>query len=232
MRITRAIAFMTLLLAACTRDADVETPPKVIANGDLEIVAQPTIVLGASARGSSPIAHYDWTLVSSPSQDKVAIYALTEIGDVVELHTPSLAGLYVVAVTVTDTRGLTSDPDFVNVRLLPGAPVLKVAASCVAGCRSTQGGLEADGGATLRFVADVLAGTPEVVKWSATLDRDPADTTGGSPAVVTQARTATVILPAVALAATLTVRVTASASGAAEAVVETKVTIRPQGGGP
>ncbi|MBI5548655.1 MAG: hypothetical protein HY901_32640 [Deltaproteobacteria bacterium] len=206
-------AFAAAVASGCTRDLNVNGPPVVSAGPDLILAARDSVILGATAQGSSPIKRYDWTVVSSPAAagSQVSIAPVTGLGDVAQLTTGSLLGLYVVAVTATDADDQVSLPDFVNLTLKASSQVEDVEIVCES-CRTLLLDLlELDEAVTTRFTAVPSGFSPTSYRWSATFARDPGDRLTGEPSLVENGASADLTLPAVGIPpAILSVTVVAS----------------------
>ncbi len=230
MRFARLLSVAAALCAAagCTKDTTVQAPPTVEAGPDLRLPVRPSVVLGASAYGSADIEGFEWKVVAAPDLSAASVKAINAAGDVAQLETGSLPGLYVVAVRAFDVDGLGSGWDYVNVELTSGAEQVKIALSCTEGCRtlpSAPDALLADENATLTFAVEVLFGTPDGIDWSFTLD-GPAGS-HSEPAVLTPAadgRSATVALPRTTGDLALTVTAKAYVSGLNDSSASVEVT--------
>lgn len=170
MRFARLLAAAAALAAlagtACTKNASVQAAPKVDAGPDLRLAVRPSVMLGATGYGSADIKSYEWRVVTAPDLSKASIQGVSDTGDIAQLDTGTLAGLYVVAARVTDADGLVSDWDFVNVTLVPGAEPLEIALRCAEGCRTEDFMNYADEGGSLTFEVDVLSGSPDGIDWA------------------------------------------------------------------
>ncbi|HEY3451054.1 MAG TPA: hypothetical protein VGK67_32150 [Myxococcales bacterium] len=212
-----AAALAAFAGSACTKNVQVQAPPKVDAGPDLRLQARPSVVLGATAYGSADIESYEWKVVTAPDITKTAITSLSSSHDIAQLETGSVPGLYVVAVRATDVDGLTSAWDFVDVALTSSAELVKIALRCTEGCRNATTGPDpfvANENASLTFAVDVLSGAPDGINWSFTLDGPDGSHT--EPAVLTPAadgRSAVVELPRCTRDLSLSVTATAYVSG-------------------
>jgi len=204
-----------MILAGCTHEASLPASPLVRAGPDIVMTVRDSLVLGA--QGEDPdgsIARFEWLLVSAPELEKARVTAKSEKGDVAELTTGGVAGLYVLRVVAEDDDGLRSEPDYLTVTLRAENTV-QLNLACTEGCHGSPN-LGASERATLTFAVDPQGGVAQSYVWEAHLVRHPADRFSEELQLASNGTQAQITVPRVARSATLTVSVSAQVPGGTE----------------
>ncbi|MFN7133745.1 MAG: hypothetical protein ACK4N5_16835, partial [Myxococcales bacterium] len=214
-----------LLLAACTDEIAVPSPPVVVAGRDIDAdLAERIALVATAADGDGTVEKFEWSLVAVPDGADPSLVALPPRGEVAELLPKGVSGLYVIAVQAVDDAGLKSEPDYLNVLLRPSSR-LAVSLRCTT-CTGTAEPFAASEQSTLELEALVQRGAVGRYSWSATLERNPADTLTGEPEVRASDARATIVLPAVARDARLNVVLVATGTDHRDTVARLAIDVR------